>query len=845
MADITVNQLAIAIGIGVDVLLTKLKEAGLPQKTPNDLVNDDQKKTLLNHIQGAVVAPKKMTLKLGAGAVLKTPVSTANNNNLTNIAVRKKRTFTIKTAEDVERERLEEEARLKKEAEAEAKRRQLEAEAKRKTEQETIAKAKLAEETGTTAEQSGHVPAAVIEVEAVKTEPELTQEQQELKRKRQLALEEEEGAKKAKKAKLKGGEDHFNPKRVMMMTAPSEEDEEPASNAFSGAPRRRKFKRPSAPVMVKTQKFEKPAEPIKRDIQIPESITVSELAQKMTVKGVEVIKVLMKMGVMATINQMLDQETALLVTEEMGHKAVPMNVNELEDSLVSEHVQGESKSRAPVVTIMGHVDHGKTSLLDYIRRTKVAAGEAGGITQHIGAYHVETERGMITFLDTPGHEAFTAMRARGANCTDIVVLVVAADDGVMPQTIEAIKHAKAAKVPVVVAVNKIDKAEADPDRIRNELTQHEIIPEEWGGENMFVNVSAKKGDGIDKLLDSILTQAEVLELTAMPDTLAKGVVLESRLDKGRGTVASVLVQNGTLRKGDILLAGFEYGRVRALFDETGKQVSEAGPSIPVEVLGLSGTPKAGDDFLVLKDEKKAREVALFRQGKFRAVKFARQQATKLENIFERIGQEDKEKTLKIIIKGDVQGSVEALVEALNRLSTAEVKVQVVSSGTGGITESDVNLALASGAVLFGFNVRADATARRLAEHEDVSIRYYSIIYDLIDDVKQAMTGMLSPIRKESIIGIAAVRDIFRSPKFGTIAGCMVIDGLIKRNNPIRVLRDNVVIYQGSLESLRRFKDDASEVREGMECGIGVKGYNDVKVGDQIEVYEVTQVKREL
>ena len=835
MADVTVNQLATTIGIGVDVLLTKLKEAGLPQKSPQDGVNDAQKSTLLKHLQGNAPAPKKLSLKLGTPAVNKSNIA----NDGVNIAVRKKRTFVIKTAEDIEREQQEATAAAEKaaaeKAAAEAKRRQQEAEATQKV------------ATPTPTEK----PTETIKPELpLVAEPlELTEEDHKnaaKKGKRELNFEEEDQSKKHKKVGKPKENDPFAPKKVAYIPAPSdEEEEEVAPTPHHFVPRRRKTRRHQAPVMIQTQKFERPAEPIKRDVQIPESISVSELAQKMSIKGVEVIKVLMKMGVMATINQMLDQETAILVTEEMGHKAVAMKANELEDSLVSEAMTGESKPRAPVVTIMGHVDHGKTSLLDYIRRTKVAAGEAGGITQHIGAYHVETPKGMITFLDTPGHEAFTAMRARGANCTDIVVLVVAADDGVMPQTIEAIKHAKAAKVPVVVAVNKIDKPEADPDRIRNELIQHEIIPEEWGGENMFVSVSAKKGTGIDQLLESILTQAEVLELMAMPEIPAKGVVLESRLDKGRGNIASILVQNGTLRKGDILLAGLEYGRVRAMFDETGRAVETAGPSIPVEILGLSGTPRAGDDFLVLQDEKKAREVALFRQGKFRDIKLARQQATKLENVFDRIVQEGKEKTLKVIVKSDVQGSAEALNDSLNKLSTDEVKVQVISTGIGGITESDVNLALASGAVLFGFNVRADATARKLAENENVSIRYYSIIYDLIDDVRKAMGGMLSPIRKETIIGIAEVRDLFRSPKFGTIAGCMVIDGIIKRNNPIRVLRDNVVVYEGTLESLRRFKDDASEVREGMECGIGVKGYNDVKVRDQIEVFEVTQIQREL
>jgi len=493
---------------------------------------------------------------------------------------------------------------------------------------------------------------------------------------------------------------------------------------------------------------------------------------------------------------------------------------------------------------MGHVDHGKTSLLDYIRRSRVASGEAGGITQHIGAYHVHTENGDITFLDTPGHAAFTAMRARGAQVTDIVILVVAADDGVMPQTREAVQHAKAAGVPLIVAVNKIDKPEADPDRVKNELSQEDVIPEEWGGDTMFVNVSAHTGEGVDSLLESILLVAEVLELTAVEDGPAKGIIIESRLDKGRGPVASVLVQKGTLKKGDMLLAGLEYGRVRALINESGQQIDSAGPSIPVEVLGLSGVPSAGDEATVVKDERKAREVATFRQGKYRDVKIARQQAAKLENMFNQMA-EGEVSTLNVVLKADVQGSVEAISDALVKLSTDEVKVNIVAGGVGGITESDVNLAVAANAIMIGFNVRAESSAKRLIEEEGVDLHYYSIIYELIDEVKQAMSGMLAPEFKEEIIGLAEVRDVFRSPKLGNIAGCMVVDGVVKRNNPIRVLRENVVIYEGELESLRRFKDDASEVKQGLECGIGVKNYNDVKVGDQIEVYERTQVQRSI
>ncbi|BFU59847.1 translation initiation factor IF-2 [Rodentibacter sp. JRC1] len=594
------------------------------------------------------------------------------------------------------------------------------------------------------------------------------------------------------------------------------------------------------------QAFTKPVQVVKADVVIGETITVAELSNKMAIKATEIIKMMMKMGEMVTINQVLDQETAQLVAEEFGHKVILRNENELEEAVLGDRdVNAEKVTRAPVVTIMGHVDHGKTSLLDYIRKAKVAAGEAGGITQHIGAYHVEMDDGkMITFLDTPGHAAFTSMRARGAKATDIVVLVVAADDGVMPQTIEAIQHAKAAGAPLVVAVNKIDKPEANPDRVEQELLQHEVISEKFGGDVQFVPVSAKKGLGIDELLDAILLQSEVLELTAVKDGMASGVVIESYLDKGRGPVATILVQSGTLRKGDIVLCGFEYGRVRAMRDENGKEIEEAGPSIPVEVLGLSGVPAAGDEATVVRDEKKAREVALYRQGKFREVKLARQQKAKLENMFSNMAEGDVAE-LNVIVKADVQGSVEAIVQALNELSTDEVKVKVVGSGVGGITETDATLAAASNAIIVGFNVRADASARRVIETENIDLRYYSIIYELLNEIKAAMSGMLEPEFKQEIIGLAEVRDVFRHPKFGAIAGCMVTEGIVKRNNPIRVLRDNVVIFEGELESLRRFKDDVSEVRSNMECGIGVKNYNDVKVGDQIEVFEVVEVKRSI
>jgi translation initiation factor IF-2 len=587
--------------------------------------------------------------------------------------------------------------------------------------------------------------------------------------------------------------------------------------------------------------FEMPTAPVKREVALGETITVAELAQKMAVKATEVIKVLMNLGVMATINQPIERDTATLVVEEMGHSAKQLRENQIEEGLQGAETEEQAETRAPVVTVMGHVDHGKTSLLDRIRTTKVAAGEAGGITQHIGAYHVETPRGSITFLDTPGHAAFTAMRARGAKATDVVVLVVAADDGVMPQTIEAIQHAKAAGVPIVVAVNKIDKSDADPERVRTELSKHEVVSEQWGGENIFVNVSARTGEGIDALLEAILLQSEVLELKAPRSGLAAGIVIESSMEKGRGAVVTALVKRGTLRTGDAILAGTEFGRVRALFDEAGKNISEALPSMPVVVLGLSGAPNAGEELLVIESERKAREVALYRQGKFRDVKLARA-STRAEDVFSQMG-EVKAGVIPVLIKTDVQGSAEALRDALNKLSTDEVKVSVIASGVGGITASDIQLSAASKAFVIGFNVRADSAARDAMKETGVEVRYYSVIYEAIDDVKQKMSGLLAPEIKETIVGVAQVREVFRSSKFGVVAGCLVTEGAVKRNNPIRVLRDNVVIFEGALESLRRFKDDVGEVRAGTECGIGVKNYQDVRVNDQIECFSRVEVTR--
>ena len=592
--------------------------------------------------------------------------------------------------------------------------------------------------------------------------------------------------------------------------------------------------------------FQAPTEPVVHEVLVPETITVADLAHKMAVKGVEVVKALMKMGMMVTINQSIDQDTALIVVEELGHIGKPAAADDPEAFLDEgvEAVEAEALPRPPVVTVMGHVDHGKTSLLDYIRRAKVVQGEAGGITQHIGAYHVETPRGVITFLDTPGHEAFTAMRARGAKATDIVILVVAADDGVMPQTIEAIAHAKAAGVPMVVAVNKIDKEAANPERIRQELTAHEVVPDEWGGDVQFIDVSAKKGINIDALLEAVLLEAEVLELTAPVDAPAKGIIVEARLDKGRGAVATLLVQSGTLKKGDMLLAGTAFGKIRAMVDENGKAINEAGPSIPVEILGLSDVPNAGEDAMVLADEKKAREIALFRQGKYRDVRLAKQQAAKLENMFNNMG-ENQAQSLSVIIKADVQGSYEALVGSLKKLSTDEVKVNVLHSGVGGITESDVNLAIASGAFIIGFNVRADASARKLAENENVEIRYYNIIYDAIDDVKAAMSGMLSPEEKEQVTGTVEIRQVISVSKVGNIAGCMVTDGVVKRDSHVRLIRNNVVIHTGELSSLKRYKDDVKEVRMGFECGLMIKGYNEIMEGDQLECFDIVEVARTL
>ncbi|WP_087023912.1 translation initiation factor IF-2 [Thaumasiovibrio subtropicus] len=900
MSEVTVKALAEEVKTPVERLLQQLSDAGISKKA-DDVVSQDEKQKLLTHLKKehgseSGSEPTRLTLQRKTRSTLS--VSGAGGKKDVQVEVRKKRTYVKRSALEEEQRNVErakeeqlaaEEAKraeeaAKREAEETAKREAEEAakrEAEAKAKRDAEEKAKREAEAAKRNSEDTKVDAAEKEA-AKKAAEQAKKEAEELKRRQ-----EEEAKRKAEEESQRQLEEarkmaEVNEKRwAQAAAAPAEENadyhtttskyaraaEDEADRQEEGGRRKKKRRKASdkddnngrggrnqrgrgkrgnvAKPSSMQHGFNKQAQVAKADVVIGETIVVSELANKMSVKGVEVIKVMMKMGAMATINQVIDQETAQLVAEEMGHKVVLRKENELEEAVLSDRDNSaDEMPRAPVVTIMGHVDHGKTSTLDYIRRAHVASGEAGGITQHIGAYHVETDNGMITFLDTPGHAAFTAMRARGAQATDIVVLVVAADDGVMPQTIEAIQHAKAAEVPLIVAVNKIDKEDANPDNVKNELAQYDVIPEEWGGENMFVHISAKQGTNIDQLLETILLQSEVLELTAVADGMATGVVVESRLDKGRGPVATVLVQSGTLRKGDIVLCGQEYGRVRAMRDETGQEITEAGPSIPAEILGLSGVPAAGDEATVVRDERKAREVANYRQGKFREVKLARQQKAKLENMFSNMA-EGEVAELNVVLKADVQGSVEAIADSLRKLSTEEVKVNIVGSGVGGITETDAVLAAASNAIILGFNVRADASARRAIENENLDLRYYSIIYQLIDEVKQAMSGMLAPEFKQEIMGLAEVRDVFKSPKLGAIAGCMVTEGTIKRNNPIRVLRDNVVIYEGELESLRRFKDDVQEVKNGYECGIGVKNYNDVRVGDQIEVFEIVEIKRSI
>jgi translation initiation factor IF-2 len=853
MAEVTVSQFAEVLKVPVDRLLAQLDQAGIKVSGPDARITDDAKLELLTHLRrahgsedaGGDGAPRKITLKRKTQSELKL-ASNQGRARTVSVEVRRTRNY-------IKRDVLQEQARAqqdeidhrRREAEEAARaeneraenerreRERLEAENRRRVEEEE-ARRRAQEEARRLAEQRSRDDEARRRTEREEHE----RRSSERERERPTAAPPapaRERATAAPAAPAPADDKHTRYGRQELHVA---------TDVSSRYKKKRRAKaRPLATAAEGKHGFEMPTAPVVREVGIGETVTVAELAQKMAVKVTEVIKVLMNMGVMATINQPIDQDTAVLVVEEMGHTPKVLKENQIEADLQGAQAEAELEPRPPVVTVMGHVDHGKTSLLDYIRRTKVAAGEAGGITQHIGAYHVETPRGVITFLDTPGHAAFTAMRARGAKATDVVVLVVAADDGVMPQTIEAIQHARAAGVPIVVAVNKIDKSDADPERVRTELSKHEVISEEWGGENIFVPVSARTGQGIDQLLEAILLQAEVLELRAPRTGLATGVVIESSIEKGRGAVATVLVKRGTLHMGDPIIAGSEFGRVRAMFDENGRPVAEAPPSMPVVVLGLSTAPNAGDELLAVESERKAREVALYRQGKFRDVKLARQSA-RTEDVFSQMG-EEKAGVVSVLIKADVQGSAEALREALTKLSTEEVQVKVIASGLGGITVSDVQLAAASRALIIGFNVRADAGARDAVKETGVEVRYYSIIYEAIDDVKQMMTGMLQPEIKEQIVGVAQVREVFRSSKFGVVAGCLVTEGLVRRNNPIRVLRDNVVIFEGALESLRRFKDDVNEVRAGTECGIGVKNYQDVRVNDQIECFARVEVARTL
>ena len=860
MAEVTVNELAKTVGASVDRLLLQMKEAGLSHTSADATVSDEEKQVLLGYLKSLhgekSGEPKKIVLRRKTMSTLK-----SGNKKTVNIEVRKKRTYVKRSDEELETQakvEAEQEARTEqvapqvefgsgiddieeKRQSAIEKRRTAEVEAKQAEDAEKERldqEAKKAAEAAVVAEQEATQKPAVKPAKPSKEEATEQSAPEKGRRHAKPVSEDDEdkiGRKTAKKPSLKSSK-----KKPRVVLDDGSEERSKGPRLKSGL---------SSVLKVDNKHvFKKPVDKKVIEVGVPDEISVADLALLMSIKSGAVVKELMKMGVMASINEVIDQETAFLVVEELGHKPKAAANDTLEDQLTQQfedlNTDSDQQPRAPVVTVMGHVDHGKTSLLDYIRKSRVASGEAGGITQHIGAYHVDTPKGMVTFLDTPGHAAFTAMRARGAQSTDVVILVVAADDGVMPQTEEAVQHAKAAGVPIVVAINKMDKDGADPERVTNELAAKDVIPEEWGGDTQFIKVSAHSGDGIEELLEAVLLQAELLELKAPVDVPARGVVVESRIDKGRGVVATALVQQGTLRKGDFILAGESVGKIRALNDDARQPTAEAGPSIPVEILGLDEPPQAGDEFFVVADERKAKEIAQQRQDKARKERFSRQQASKLENMFTDMESGEVSK-LPLVVKTDVRGSLEALTSALNDFATDEVAVDIVASGVGGITESDVNLALTTGAIVLGFNVRAATVARQLAEKEQIEVRYYSVIYNLLDEVKQALSGMLAPETKEEIVGIAEVRDVFRSPKFGAIAGCMVVEGVVHRNKPIRVLRDDVVIFQGELESLRRFKDDAQDVRNGMECGIGVKDYNDVKPGDKIEVYEITQVERTL
>ncbi|MDZ7790688.1 MAG: translation initiation factor IF-2 [Xanthomonadales bacterium] len=855
MSQVTVTQLADVLGVDVKRLITQLNEAGIKVSDPDADVTNEDKIKLLTYLRSShgkeqsddSTQPRKVTLtrksvselKVPTGGAGRTRVRGAAPSRTVNVEVRKRRTY-VKRGEIAEQEQSDPEREAAAKALEEAKRQRDEAE---RAEREEAERRQREEQEQARLEEEERKKREAEEEERLKEEARQRAEAESLKKveekvARQAAQKEAE--RKATKGKADASTRYG---REELHIAPKSKRRKPKRKGGARAAR-------VASSASTEHGFQRPTAPVKREIEVPDTITVGELAKSMAVKAGELIKVLMNMGTMVTINQPLDQDTAILVVEEMGHTAKPAEDKDIEQELVEQEEEAADDSelvaRPPVVTVMGHVDHGKTSLLDFIRRAKVASGEEGGITQHIGAYHVETDNGVVTFLDTPGHAAFTSMRARGAQATDIVILVVAADDGVMPQTKEAIQHARAAGVPLIVAINKMDKPDADPDRVKSELAAEEVVAEDWGGEEIFVPVSAITGDGIDQLLESVLLQSEVLELKANPGKRCRGVVVESSLDKGRGPVATILVQDGTLRRGDTILAGEEFGRVRAMFDETGKAIDEAGPSIPAEVLGLSGVPNAGDDVLAVADERKARDAAEQRKQSAREGRLAEKQAAKLQSLFDQMGEgSEEQQNVNLVIKADVQGSVEALKDSLTRLSNDEVKVNVIASGVGGITESDASLAQASGAIIIGFNVRADASARKIIQEADLDLNYYSVIYNAIDDVKNAITGLLGTETKEEIIGLAEVKDVFRSSKLGAIAGCLVVEGVVKRANPIRVLRDNVVIFEGELESLRRFKDDASEVQAGTECGIGVKQYNDVKPGDQIECFERIEVQRTL
>jgi len=878
MSDVTIKQLAKVLGTPIDKLLAQLAEAGMKFTDPEQVISSTEKVKLLGFLRRThgkreapvetTSAPRQITLKRRTvSEITVNPGQRGAASKTVNVEVRQKRTYVKRsvveeeTQAQVDPEREDalkklEESQLRRDAEdakrAEDDRRRQEEDAKLRSAEEARKKAVEEEAARRKAEEEAQVAKPADAKPRPATAPAAKEAERPVRRDERGR---EAEAPHRHKQKVHGSH--------RMPAADGDVEEVPAAARYFGAElhlsqegaarrtgRKKPRARPAEPARSgPAHAFSRPTAPVSREVSVGDSITVADLANRMAVKGAEVVKQLFKMGVMTTINQVIDHDTAVLVAEELGHKVVQATDTSAETTLLAQTGaavdEGDLATRPPVVTIMGHVDHGKTSLLDYIRRTKVAAGEAGGITQHIGAYHVDTPKGVVTFLDTPGHAAFSSMRARGAQSTDIVVLVVAADDGVMPQTIEAIQHARAAKVPLLVAMNKMDKPEANPDNVKQGLVQHEVVPEEWGGDVQFVPVSAKTGEGVDNLLDAILVQAEVMELKARPDGRASGVVIESSLDKGRGPVATVLVQQGLLKKGDFLVCGVEYGRVRALFDETGSQVAEAGPSIPVQVLGLSGVPNAGDDFVVVADERLAKDVAQQRHQQRRESRLVKQAGNRMEDIMAQMGEGQGQQTLNLVVKADVQGSAEALREALTAITTDAIKINVIASGVGGITESDATLAAASKAVIIGFNVRADASARKIIDANNLDLRYFSIIYDVIDQVKQVASGLLGTEVREEIIGIAQVRDVFRSSKFGAIAGCMVIEGRVERHKPIRVLRDNTVIFQGELESLRRFKENVDEVRNGMECGIGVKQYNDVKPGDQIECFERIEVARTL